>query len=188
MRKYWLVEVIENDCIVTSVRVYNEISPEPSENPTVSALGISLGLRQYFIVYPSSRHNTVISISDTVYQIVSHSIPDSPILCSPHSSALPCHWLYTEPCPVLPCPTPYPMPCPMYCTTSCPMPCPTSCLTPCSKPCSTPCRAPCPTPCLRPCPTPCPMQPYPTSCPTTCPAQRPAQCQISCPNFVQQKC
>ena len=30
MRKYWLVEVIENDCIVTRVGVYNEISPEPS--------------------------------------------------------------------------------------------------------------------------------------------------------------
>ena len=29
-RKYWLVEVIENDCIVTRVGVYDEISPEPS--------------------------------------------------------------------------------------------------------------------------------------------------------------
>ena len=26
-RKYWLVEVIENDCIVTRVGVYDEISP-----------------------------------------------------------------------------------------------------------------------------------------------------------------
>ena len=59
MRKYWLVEVIENDCIVTQVGVYNEILPEPSGNPSGSALKISLRLRQYFIVYPSSRHNTV---------------------------------------------------------------------------------------------------------------------------------
>ena len=42
-RKYWLVEVIENDCIVTWVRVYNEISPEPSGNPSGSAFGISPG-------------------------------------------------------------------------------------------------------------------------------------------------
>ena len=58
-RKYWLVEVIENDCIVTQVRVYNGILPVPSGNPSASALGISFGLRQYFIVYSSSRHNTV---------------------------------------------------------------------------------------------------------------------------------
>ena len=31
-RKYWLVEVIENGCIVTGVRVYDEILPEPSGN------------------------------------------------------------------------------------------------------------------------------------------------------------
>ena len=48
-RKYWLVEEIENDCIVTQVGVYNEISPEPSGNPSAFTLGISLGLRQYFI-------------------------------------------------------------------------------------------------------------------------------------------
>ena len=63
-RKYWLVEVIENGCIVTRVRVYDEILPEPSGNPSGSVLGISFGLRQYFIVYPSSRHNTV-----TVYSL-----------------------------------------------------------------------------------------------------------------------
>ena len=51
MRKYWLVEVIENGCIVTRVRVYNEILPEPSGNLSGSALGISLRLRQYFMVY-----------------------------------------------------------------------------------------------------------------------------------------
>ena len=55
-KKYWLVEVIENDCIVTWSGVYDEILPEPSGNPSGSALG----RRQYFIVYPSSRHNTVI--------------------------------------------------------------------------------------------------------------------------------
>ena len=59
MRKYWLVEVIENDCIVTRVGVYDEILPEPSGNPFGSALRISLGVRQYFMVYPSFRHNTV---------------------------------------------------------------------------------------------------------------------------------
>ena len=58
-KKYSLVEEIENDCIVTRVGVYDKISPEPSGNPSGSALGISLGLRRYFIVYPSSRHNTV---------------------------------------------------------------------------------------------------------------------------------
>ena len=49
----------ENVCIVTRVRIYCEILPEPSGNPLGSALGISLGLRLYFTVYPSSRHNTV---------------------------------------------------------------------------------------------------------------------------------
>ena len=44
---------------MTRVGGYNEILPEPSGNPLGSALGISCGLRQYFIVYPSSRHNTV---------------------------------------------------------------------------------------------------------------------------------
>ena len=39
-RKNWLVEVIENDCIVTRVGVYNEILPEPSGNPSGSVLGI----------------------------------------------------------------------------------------------------------------------------------------------------
>ena len=58
-RKYWLVEVIENYCIVTWVGGYDEILPETSGNPSGSALRISLGLRQYFIVHPSSRHNTV---------------------------------------------------------------------------------------------------------------------------------
>ena len=32
--KYWLVELIENGCIVTRVRVYDEILPEPSGNPS----------------------------------------------------------------------------------------------------------------------------------------------------------
>ena len=31
--KYSLVELIENDCIVKRVGVYDEISPEPSRNP-----------------------------------------------------------------------------------------------------------------------------------------------------------
>ena len=55
-RKYWLVEVIENDCIVTRVGVYDKILPEPEGNPGGGARGISLRL---FIVYPSSRNNTV---------------------------------------------------------------------------------------------------------------------------------
>ena len=35
-RKYWLVEAIENGCIVTLVRVYDGILPEPSGNPSGS--------------------------------------------------------------------------------------------------------------------------------------------------------
>ena len=35
-RKYWLVEVIENYCVVTWVGVYNEILHEPSGNPSGS--------------------------------------------------------------------------------------------------------------------------------------------------------
>ena len=50
--KYWLVEVIENDCIVTRVGVYDEISPEPDGNPEGGARGISR--------YPDLSHNTVI--------------------------------------------------------------------------------------------------------------------------------
>ena len=51
-RKYWLVEVIENDCIVTWVRVYDEILPEPSGNPSGS-VNISL-------FTPTQGHITVI--------------------------------------------------------------------------------------------------------------------------------
>ena len=35
-RKYSLVKVIENDCIVTRVKVYDEKWPEPSGNPSNS--------------------------------------------------------------------------------------------------------------------------------------------------------
>ena len=42
-RKYWLVEVIENDCIVTRVRVYDEILPEPSGNPSAPPSGFRSG-------------------------------------------------------------------------------------------------------------------------------------------------
>ena len=40
-RKYWLVEVIENGCIVTRVRVYNEILPEPSSRHNTVTLSHS---------------------------------------------------------------------------------------------------------------------------------------------------
>ena len=63
-RTYWLVEIIKNDCIVTWVGGYDEILPEPSGNPSGSALGIFLRLRQYFIINPSSRHNTVTILSN----------------------------------------------------------------------------------------------------------------------------
>ena len=42
-----LVEIIENDCIVTQVGVYDEILPEPEGNPEGKVRGIS------------SRRNTV---------------------------------------------------------------------------------------------------------------------------------
>ena len=60
-RKYWLEEVIENGCIVTRVRVYNEILPE-----------------QYFIVYPSSRHNTVTILP---YLYMRDYLKESPHIC-----------------------------------------------------------------------------------------------------------
>ena len=47
---------------MTHVGIFCEIEPEPSRNPLVSALGISLELRLYFTVYPSSCHST-----DTVF-------------------------------------------------------------------------------------------------------------------------
>ena len=53
---------------MTQVGIYGEIQPEPLGNPLGSALRISLVLRLYFTVYPSSRHNT-----------------DSPISMKPHS-------------------------------------------------------------------------------------------------------
>ena len=43
---------------MTQVGINGEIWLEPSGNPSGSALGISLVLRLYFTVYPSSRHNT----------------------------------------------------------------------------------------------------------------------------------
>ena len=50
--------VINNFCIVIQVGIYNEIKTRPLENSSGFALGISLGLRLYFIVYTSSCHNT----------------------------------------------------------------------------------------------------------------------------------
>ena len=49
---------IENVCILTQVGIYGEINPEPSGNSLGAALRISLLLRLYFTVHPSSRHNT----------------------------------------------------------------------------------------------------------------------------------
>ena len=37
LSKYWLVEVIENDCIMTRVGVYDEILPEPSGSGNISS-------------------------------------------------------------------------------------------------------------------------------------------------------
>ena len=51
------------------VGIYSEIKPEPSGNPSGSALGISLWLILYFTVHPSSRHNT-----DTVHQGVQDTL------------------------------------------------------------------------------------------------------------------
>ena len=45
-------------CIATQVRKPVEVQPELSGNTSGHAIGISLGLRLYFIVYPSSPHNT----------------------------------------------------------------------------------------------------------------------------------
>ena len=42
---------------MTEVGIYGEMKPEPSRNPSGSALGISLVPRLYFTVYPSSCHN-----------------------------------------------------------------------------------------------------------------------------------
>ena len=44
--------------IMTQVRIHGGIQPEPSVNPLGSALRISLVLRVYLIVYPSSHYNT----------------------------------------------------------------------------------------------------------------------------------
>merc|ERR1712127_426641 len=52
-----------NVCIRTQVRISYETWPEPSEVPSGCALGNFLGLRPYFIGYPSSRPNT-----DTIYK------------------------------------------------------------------------------------------------------------------------
>ena len=56
--------IIKNVCILTRVRKYDERKPEFLGNPLGFALGISLGLRLYFMVYPSSCHNT-----DTVFHL-----------------------------------------------------------------------------------------------------------------------
>ena len=61
--------VIESVCIVTQVGIYREIYPEPSGNHSGFALGISFGLRLYFTLYPSSRHNT-----DTVHSQLLNNI------------------------------------------------------------------------------------------------------------------
>ena len=57
--------IIEDVCIMTQVRIYGAIQPEPSGNPSGSAPGISFVLRLYFTVYPSSRPNT-----DTISKII----------------------------------------------------------------------------------------------------------------------
>ena len=55
---------------MTQVGIYGEIEPEPSRNPSGYALGISLVLRLYSTVYPSSRHNTdTVLVAITIYAI-----------------------------------------------------------------------------------------------------------------------
>jgi len=50
-RKYWLVEVIENDCIITQVGVYDEISPEPSGKPLFHFIPILSSQNIYILTY-----------------------------------------------------------------------------------------------------------------------------------------
>ena len=56
MRKYWLVEVIENGCIMTKVKVYNEILPEPSGNPSGSfkSVKVSSWLGPFIVLLSSA--------------------------------------------------------------------------------------------------------------------------------------
>ena len=68
-------------CIKTQVRIYGDTEPEPSGNPLGSALGISLVLGLYFIVYPSSRHNTDTVHSTQKYIFVSNSSHPKPFYC-----------------------------------------------------------------------------------------------------------
>ena len=49
---------INNVCILFHVEIYGEIQPQPLGNPSGTTLVISLVLRLYFTVYPSSRLNT----------------------------------------------------------------------------------------------------------------------------------
>ena len=58
LSKYWLVEVIENDCIVTRVGLYNEILPEPSGNPS----GSDLGLRQVCVIMSTNGYLWVLVV------------------------------------------------------------------------------------------------------------------------------
>ena len=55
MRKYWIVEVIENYYIVTRVGVYDEILPEPSSREIQS-------VTFYFFILPISQHQKLSTI------------------------------------------------------------------------------------------------------------------------------
>ena len=68
------------------VGIRGEIKPEPSGNPSDSALRISLLLRLYITAYPSSRHNT-----DTVLQgKPCHIYYRTPHSCGDHQSSSCC--------------------------------------------------------------------------------------------------
>ena len=83
-KKYSLVEVIENDCIVTRVGVYNEILPEPSGSSSDSAVGI------FFHCVPllSSQYSYNININIPVahYTSASCRLPPPGRRCAPGGS------------------------------------------------------------------------------------------------------
>ena len=78
-----LLEVIENNCIVTRDGVYNEISPEPSGNPSGSG-NISLytpPLVTIQLQYHNIAYYTLPSLTIKYHTTLYHTIPYHTILC-----------------------------------------------------------------------------------------------------------
>ena len=70
--KYWLLQVIENDCIVTCVGVYTEILPEPSGNissstPPLFTIQLHFNEHKESLIFPFAMQIFLLSAGSKSY-------------------------------------------------------------------------------------------------------------------------